>query len=377
MYRGVETGGLPLPAQGRACRADSVLPSTERKLVYREVTTNRPELAAVPPLVVTVMRPLRAPLGTAVLMLVLLRTKRLARRPPKLSEVAPVKFLPLIITTSPTLPECGEKPVITGLGVAGTTTKRPGPVALPAPVVSLICPVRAPFGTIAWTRVLLWTEKLARRPPKVTEVTPERFLPVIVTVAPMRPLRGEKPVIVGVGNGEDVTVKLAVLRAVPAVVVTLTGPLIAPSGTNVVIWLVLSAVNDVAPAPVNATDVTLVNPEPVTVTRVPTGPNVGARLTILGATGGGVVTAKMPTLEAVPAAVAMEITPVTALGGTVAEIWVELRAVNSPGRLATPPNATERGFERLAPVMVTAVPGGPEVGEKPVTLGEDEPLVTV
>lgn len=36
---------------------------------------------------------------------------------------------------------------------------------------------------------------------------------------------------------------------------------------------------------------------------------------------------------------------------------------------ATPSNATDRAPERFAPLMDTVVPGGPNVGEKPVMVG--------
>ena len=98
----------------------------------------------------------------------------------------------------------------------------------------------------------------------------------------------------GVGG---VTVKLDALRTVPVVVETLKGPVLAPAGTNVVSWPVLSGVNDDAAAPVNITDVTPVNPEPVTVTRVPTGPARGEKLAIVGAWGNG-VTVNQPELVA-------------------------------------------------------------------------------
>ncbi len=73
------------------------------------------ELTPVPLGVVTLIKPLLAPLGTAVKMLVLLRTWKLAALPPNVTEEAPEKFLPLIVTAVPTRPLLGENPVITGL----------------------------------------------------------------------------------------------------------------------------------------------------------------------------------------------------------------------------------------------------------------------
>jgi hypothetical protein len=69
------------------------------------------------------------------------------------------------------------------------------------------------------------TVKLAVVPLNFTAVAPLKFLPLIVTIVPAAPLVGVKLVIVGA------TVKLLALVAVPAVVVTLKGPVVALSGT--------------------------------------------------------------------------------------------------------------------------------------------------
>ena len=59
----------------------------------------------------------------------------------------------------------------------------------------------------------------------LTAVVPVKFVPLIVTLVPTSPLVGVKPVIVGA------TMKLVALVAVPAGVVTLSGPVVAPTGT--------------------------------------------------------------------------------------------------------------------------------------------------
>jgi hypothetical protein len=69
--------------------------------------------------------------------------------------------------------------------------------------------------------------KPALVPLKVTEVAPVNAVPVIVTEAPIPPLVGLKPVIVGTG----MTVKFVPLGAVPPPVVTAIGPVLAPDGT--------------------------------------------------------------------------------------------------------------------------------------------------
>jgi hypothetical protein len=61
-----------------------------------------------------------------------------------------------------------------------------------------------------------------------TAVAPVKFVPLIVTVVPTCPLAGVKLVIVG---GLAVTVNALGLVAVPADVVTVSAPLVAPCGT--------------------------------------------------------------------------------------------------------------------------------------------------
>jgi hypothetical protein len=61
--------------------------------------------------------------------------------------VAPVKFVPLIVTVAPTAPLVGLKLVIVG-GLA-TTVNALALVAVPPGVVTLSGPVVAPAGTVA------------------------------------------------------------------------------------------------------------------------------------------------------------------------------------------------------------------------------------
>ena len=70
------------------------------------------------------------------------------------------------------------------------------------------------------------TVKLAAFTPlNVTAVAPVKFAPLIVTLIPTGPLAGVKLAIVGA------IVKEGALVAVPADVVTLSGPVVAPVGT--------------------------------------------------------------------------------------------------------------------------------------------------
>src|SRR5207237_1368728 len=113
----------------------------------------------------------------------------------------------------------------------GGTVDLGGLVAVPAGVVTPIGPVVAPVGRVVGIEVDEFTVKLAATPLMVTDVTPVKFVPVIVTLVPTGPLVGEKLVIVGGG----MTVKLLAPVAVPAEVVTFVGPVVAPAGTVAVI----------------------------------------------------------------------------------------------------------------------------------------------
>ena len=89
---------------------------------------------------------------------------------------------------------------------------------------------------------------------------------------PMGPVTGVKVVIVGL----EITVKLAVLVAVPPGDVTEIVPVVAPVGTTAVMDVSDRTVKVVATVPLKETVVTPVSPVPVIVTVVPTGPAVGA-----------------------------------------------------------------------------------------------------
>src|SRR5205807_10070179 len=112
--------------------------------------------------------------------------------------------------------------------VGGLSSVQPLAVALAlSGVVTLIGPLEAPAGTVAWIAVAEVTVKFALVPLNCTAVAPVKFVPLIVTLVPAGPLLGAKLVIVGGLS----TVKLLALLVVPPGVVTLIGPLEAPAGT--------------------------------------------------------------------------------------------------------------------------------------------------
>jgi len=71
-------------------------------------------LVAVPPGVVTRSGPVVAPVGTVAWIVVAEVTVKLALTPLNVTVVAPVKFVPLIVTLVPTGPLVGVKLVIVG-----------------------------------------------------------------------------------------------------------------------------------------------------------------------------------------------------------------------------------------------------------------------
>jgi hypothetical protein len=151
--------------------------------------------------------------------------------------------------------------------------------AVPAGVVTLIGPVVAPIGTVAEIDVEELTEKLALVPLKRTAVASVKFVPLIVTaVMTGRPLVGVKLVIVG---GLAATVNALALETVPAGVVTLIGPAVAPLGTAVAI-VVTELTVKLALTPLKVTAVAPVKFVPVIVTVVSTGALVGMKLVIDG-----------------------------------------------------------------------------------------------
>ncbi|MDQ7052316.1 MAG: hypothetical protein Q9P14_05295 [candidate division KSB1 bacterium] len=158
-----------------------------------------------------------------------------AATPLNSTAVAPVKLLPTIETSVPSGPLVGVKLVIAGAGggVGCVTVNESALVAVPLGVVTAMGPLVAPAGTLARMRVSASTMNVAAAAPlNSTAVAPVKLLPTIETSVPSGPLVGVKLVIAGAGGGVGcVTVNESALVAVPLVVVTAIGPLVAPAGT--------------------------------------------------------------------------------------------------------------------------------------------------
>ncbi len=154
-------------------------------------------------------------------------------------------------------------------------------------------------------------------------------------------------------NGDDVTVKLLALVALPSSVVTVIGPEVAPAGTVVVTVPELLTVK-VAAVPLNEMAVAPVKSVPLIVTTAPAALKIGAKEVMAGVTVKRVVVTSGP-----PPGVVTVIGPVVAPAGTVAVIVPEGPSVNVA---ATPLNETAVAPANVGPVIVTTVPAGPNVG---------------
>jgi len=242
-------------------------------MVGEEAAANvNPARVAVPPGVVTLTLPEVPDATTAVILVAETTLNEVAAVPPKLTAVAPVKLVPVIVTVAPIAALVGVKEVIVGAG----TNVNPTCVAVPPGVVTLTLP-EVPAATTAVMLVAETTlNDVAAVPPKLTAVAPVKLVPVIVTVAPIAALVGVKEVIVGAGTKVNPT-----RVAVPPGVVTLTLPEV-PAATTAVMLVAETTLNDVAAVPPKLTAVAPVKLVPVMVTVAPTAPEVGVKLVIVG-----------------------------------------------------------------------------------------------
>src|SRR6266540_3616415 len=269
-------------------------------------------LVAVPPRAVTEIRPVVAPAGTVAVILVEELTTKDAVTLLKRTTVAPVKFVPVIVTEVPTRPEVGENEVMVG---AATTVNLVELVAVPFRLVAEIC---VDEFTVKDAEVLL----------NLTPVTLVKFVPRMLTEVPAAPLMGENDVMVGAPA--TVTVKFVELVAAPLGLVRVMGPVKAPEGTMAEICVEEFTVNEAA-AFLKLTPVTSMKFVPTIVTSVPTDPEVGENDVMVGGS----------------AAAAGPATPTTSTLATA-----RLRARRQPIRglraLTAPPYVTCASFPALS-----------------------------
>jgi hypothetical protein len=150
------------------------------------------------------------------------------------------------------------------------------------------------------------------------------------------------------------------LVAVPAGVVTVMGPVLAPLGTVALINVSEATENVGAVTPLKVTLLAPVRCVPVIDTLVPSGALVGANDEIVGAAGGVVVTVKAIVLVPVPPLVVTAIGPVVAPLGTVALIAVSEATENVAA--ITPLKVILLAPVKPVPTIDTLVPTAPLVG---------------
>src|SRR5882762_803570 len=280
-------------------------------------------LLATPPTVTTTL-PVVAPAGTGAVMLVALQAVGVAAVPLNVIVLVPCvapKLAPAILTEVPTGLEAGARPVM--LGGGGITAKLIPLLGWP-PTVTTTLPVVVPLGTGTVMLVALHAVGVPAVPLKVTALVPweaPKFAPAMATDVPTTPEVGLRLVMLGAGI---VTVKLRPLLICPPTVTT-TLPVVAPAGTGAAMFVAPQAVG-VAAIPLNVTVlVPCVAPKltPAIATDVPTGPETGLRLVMLGAVD---VTEKEKPLLATPLTVTTTL-PVVAPFGTGAAMLVALQLV--------------------------------------------------
>jgi hypothetical protein len=158
-------------------------------------------LVAVPTTVVTAIGPVVAPAGTVVEICVELLTVKAAARPLKVTEMAPKKFVPVIVTEVPNGPEVGLKEAMVGAQSPGLATmKSVALVAAPLALVTWIGPVVVPALTVAQISVAETIVKGIAGVPLISTLVTSGLLksvPVITSTQPAGPLVGENDVIVG------------------------------------------------------------------------------------------------------------------------------------------------------------------------------------
>jgi hypothetical protein len=155
-------------------------------------------LLATPPTVTTTF-PVLAPVGTEVTMVVEFQLVVVAVVPLNLTVPEDPKFVPVIVTALPTVPDVGFRLVIEG---ADPVTVKAAPLLATPPTVTTTFPVVASDGTDVTMLVELHFVVVAAVPLNVTVPDDPKFVPVIVTCVPTAPEVGDRLVMLGAGGPE-------------------------------------------------------------------------------------------------------------------------------------------------------------------------------
>jgi hypothetical protein len=237
-------------------------------------------LMIVTPLTATETFPVLAPAGTLVVILFVVEEITVAIVPLNLTTLLPgvvLKFVPEITTLVPTAPFVGLNPEIVGVG---KTIKFDALGTVTPLLVTDIGPVSAPTGTVVLMLVAFDDVTMAATPLNETMGEPSKLVPEISTEAPTAPLPGVKPEIVG----EPRMVNGVLLSMVTPLTVNEINPVVAPTGTRVVMLVAVEAVT-FAVVPLNVTSLfsgVVLKLVPVMVTILPIAPDSGEKLVIVG-----------------------------------------------------------------------------------------------
>jgi hypothetical protein len=335
----------------------------EREVIPGCAVKVTPLLFAPP--TVTTTGPVVAPDGTATVTEVPLQLLTLAVAPANETLLLPCvvpKPEPVIVTTVPVLPDVGLRLVRLNADTVKLT-----PLLATPPTVTTILPVVAPEGTGTQISVSLQFVGVAEVPLNLTVLDPcvaPNPAPVIITDAPTPPDVGERLVMPGPG----LTVKATPLLGPPDAVTT-TLPVVAPSGTVVVIFVELQ-VTGVACVPLNDTVfVPWDDPKllPLIVTGSPFWPDVGDRLVMFGLGS----TVKLDPLLAIPSTLTTTSPVVAPLGtSTSRELALQLLTVVT----AVPLNVivlVPWALPKFDPLMITSAPTAPWFGDTLLMLGAE------
>lgn len=281
-------------------------------------TLNDDPLVATTPFRIKEIVPSDAPIGTVVVMLLEVEAVTTAATPLNsitLSAGVILKLFPESIIVAPTAPLFGVNPEIDGVG---DIVKSSILVILTPLTVIEIFPDEAPTGTIVVMLLeveAVTTEAVLLNSTMWSPGVFVKLVPEIVTVAPMAPLVGLKPVMVGVGN----TVKLDELVIVKPLDAMDIGPVRAPAGTTVVILVVFEDTT-LAATPLNDTEGDPLKFVPDITIVAPTAPFPGLKPERVGVSR----TTKFEDVETVTPLTLTEINPVVAPTGTVVVMFVSV-----------------------------------------------------
>jgi len=218
----------------------------------------KPERRPVPRLVVTDTSPVDPPPTTAEMLVDEFTIKDRTGVPPSVTDVAPSKWSPVIVTVAPV-------PAVEGLMELMTGARCVNPEILPVPYAFtiVISPV-APSPTVASTVLSSTTvNERAGTPPKLTAVAEVNEYPLMVSTVPLLPEVGLKDWITAGPRKRK-----PLLEPTPAWLVTLTVPDV-PADNVAVMDPGLLTVKEAAGVPPKLTAVAPAKPAPVMVTALP------------------------------------------------------------------------------------------------------------